>query len=101
VPEPPRREHLLNYLRLIAQDLVARGVVRRANGESIEHLIAEEFRAILGEMQRDVVEVLCELGGKLSLGACVVAEKRGDPTGHIMAGVARALGDFLLGRKRG
>ncbi len=95
-----RRDHLLNYLRLIAQDLVTRGVVRHQAGQSLDTLVSAEARAVTNELTKDLAEVLFELSGKMALGAGVVAEKRSDPAGLLVAGALRALGQFLLDKKK-
>lgn len=97
--EKLRRDNLLQYLRVIVQDLLERGVVQHRLGQSLDSIIAKEHRVVLDVMKNDVISVLAELGGKLALGGSVMAEKSDDLVLQLTAVGLKALGRKLLGKK--
>lgn len=99
-----RRQALRDYLIEIAKDLVRRGVVRRANGQTLEDVVRTEPRAVLQQMTEDLVVVGTELGAGLALGLGSMLGTRIDgPAGEIVSGLGRAAANFLSGlaKKKG
>lgn len=57
-----RQRFLLDYLLDVTRDLVTRGTLRRATGQTILSIFKSEPRVVLSEVSEDVVAVFKELG---------------------------------------
>ena len=89
---------LRQYVHSVAQDMLQRGVIRKQRGQLIEDVVLSEGRAILAEIEADLIEIGTEMGlGALSFGARFLEQVA---TQGIARGV-RAAADVLFPKKKG
>jgi hypothetical protein len=62
---------LQSYVREVARDLVERGRIRQASGQSIDAIIRQEIEIVIAEVAGDVRA----LGAELSIGAAVTSAR--------------------------
>lgn len=78
-----QRDDLRSYLLQIARNLVARGVVRRQQGQTIEAVLVSELPRVLSEVQQDFWFVVGELGaGFVQSGAQAIGQSIGRSAQH-------------------
>lgn len=53
---------LRGYVREVTRDLVERGKIRRASGQSVDVIIRQEIETVIAEVAGDVRELGVELG---------------------------------------
>lgn len=95
-----RREILKSYFVEVARDLVARGVIRRAQGQSLEAVVRAEYRVVLQHMSADLVAVGRELGVGFLQGGATMIENSGHPLAGIMSASLKALADAIIPPKK-
>ena len=92
---------LRNYFFAIASDLVARGVVRKAQGQTIESVLRNEIRAVLQDVEGELLALGQEIGITLASGAIGAGEgtlRRTLDEG--IDAVKEGLFDLIAGRKK-
>jgi hypothetical protein len=70
-----RRAALRSYLTEVARDLVARGIVRRDRGQSLDALLRAEALTVLHEVQDDLTAIGAELGLSLAVAVKQLVER--------------------------
>lgn len=79
---PARRAALREYFIEVTRDLIQRGVIRHAKGQSIDDILKTELSIVLNEVSSDFGWVLAEMGSGL------------------LQGGLSLIGGFLAGGKR-
>lgn len=100
-----RRDILRGYFLEVTRDLVARGVMRRARGQSLEDILRLEAPAILREVQADFLEIGIEVGGGLLSAGARVAETVARVQADRIVGegarmISEAFASILTGKRR-
>lgn len=80
----PRHEALLSYLRLVARELIVRGVLRGKQGQDVVDILKEEPAEMMGSIIRDLKTVGFSLGDEI--------------VGGMFRGMFGALSDFVMGK---
>lgn len=57
-----RKEALRAYFVEVVKDLVKRGIIRRASGQTLEQILAAESDTIIREIRQDFTGVFMEMG---------------------------------------
>lgn len=85
-----RRDDLRVYLHRIVHDLIARGIIRRQQGWTLDEILRAEWSTVTREVLEDVTAIGVELGAGIVGGAARA----------LNAGAARIIGegaDWLVG----
>ena len=61
----PRRAALRSYFLAVARDLVARGAVRRQQGQTLDDILRTEFRSVMRVVTEDLQAIAVEMGQSL------------------------------------
>lgn len=69
-----RREILRSYFLDVVRDLVARGVIRKSQGQSYSDILRSETAAVLEGVTEDFAAVAREIGFELGTGLARVVE---------------------------
>lgn len=78
-----RREALRKYFLEVVRELMARGIVRRRSGQTLEQVLAAEGPRVVAALREDLAAIGLEMGA-----------------GLVQAGM-RAIGEFLSGGRNG
>ena len=92
---------LREYVREVAEDLVARGKVRREYGQTIDTVIQHETQTVIAEVAGDVRALAVELGiGVVVGGATLMETFVRQTTNEILLSGTKTLIEMLTGGQR-
>lgn len=95
-----RRFALRQYFIEVARDLVARGVIHRQKGQSLEDILRTEFRRVMQEVPQDFAAVGAEVTQGLLTGGAIMLSAVTHPLAGLAGAGLQALADLIAPGKR-